>query len=341
MNARGLGPAAFCALTLAAGTARAETVEEFYRGHAISVYVPADPGGSYDLYARMLARFLPRFIPGSPTINVQNMPGAGGLRPLNFVYSVAPKDGASIVMPLSDALLNEAIGEPGADYRSALFGWIGRLSYSVDITVTWFRSPVKTIPDARRVAVPIAATAATSPTVIAHAVANNILGTKFQIIPGYKASNDMLGAVERGEADGAFSSLTTLKAVHRDWVDQKKINVVVVHAAQRFPELPDTPAIVEFAENARDRELLALFGSGGALGRSFATAPGVPPERLAALRAGFQAMIADPEFLDAMAKAKADFGPLSGEDMQRFAQSLRAPDEAMVARAREVMKARP
>ena len=323
---------------LGATAARAQGVEAFYRGKTINVLVPADPGGSYDLYARMLARFLPRFLPGAPSINVQNMPGAGGLRPLNYVYSVAPRDGAWIVMPLQDALINEALGEPGADYHGAEFGWIGRLAHSVDITVLAANSAVKSIPDAQRVSVPIAATAATSPTVIDHALANNLLDTKFRIVTGYKASNDMLGAIEKGEADGAFTSWTTLKSVHPDWLEQKKVNVIVTHASQRFPEIPDVPAIVEYARDDRDRAILALFGSSGFLGRAFATGPGVPPERLAALRAAFDAMIADPEFLGAMAKARADFGPLSGEEMTRFAQSLRAPDAELVARARQAMK---
>jgi tripartite-type tricarboxylate transporter receptor subunit TctC len=321
-----------------ASPACAQGVESFYRGRTINVLVPADPGGSYDLYARMLARFMPRFLPGAPTINVQNMPGAGGLRPLNYVYSVAPRDGTWIVMPLQDALINEALGEPGADYRGAEFGWIGRLAYSVDITVTAAHSPVKSIPDAQRVSVPIAATAATSPTVIDHALANNLLDTKFRIVTGYKASNDMLGAIEKGEADGAFTSWTTLKSVHPDWLEQKKVNVIVTHAGQRFAEIPDVPAIVEYARDERDRAILALFGSSGFLGRAFATGPGVPADRLDALRAAFNAMIADPDFLDAMARARADFGPLSGEDMARFARSLRAPDADLVARARVAMK---
>ncbi|MCW2573650.1 MAG: tripartite tricarboxylate transporter family receptor [Frankiales bacterium] len=300
--------------------------------------MPADPGGSYDLYARLVSRFLPKHVPGNPNIIVQNMPGGGGLRAVSYNYSVAPKDGTAMMVPIQDMILTEVLGGHGVDYKSADFNWIGRMSSTVDITLTWHDSPVKTIADAQRISVPIAGTGPTSPTVMNHVVLNNVIGTKFKIVPGYKASNDMLAATEKREVDGAFSSWTTLKASYPHGIADKKVQILTVYGRERFSELPDVPAAVEFARTPEERAILELVSSTGFVGRSLVMAPGSPADRVAAVRSGFEAMLTDPDFLDALAKTKAEFSPLSGAEMQKFADSIRALSPALIERARDAVK---
>ncbi len=328
----------FCCLALAAAPAAAQTVADFYRGKPITIAVPADPGGSYDLYARLVSRHMAKYIPGNPNILVQNMPGGGGLRAAEYIYSVAPKDGSALALPIQDIVLTEILGGHGSTYKSAGFNWIGRLSNTVDITVAWRDSPVKSIPDARQIAIPLAGTGPTSPTVMNHVVLNNVLGTKFRIVAGYKASNDMLAAVEKREVDGAFTSWTTLKASYPHWIAEKKVNILTVYGKERFAELPDTPAVVEFARDGDERAILELISSTGFVGRSLFATPGAPPDRIAALRQAFQAMLKDKEFLESLARTRAEFAPLSGEEMQAFARATGDLPPALVERARASTK---
>lgn len=333
--------AMLAALSLSSLTQNAfaqQSVEAFYKTKPMTIIVPADPGGSYDLYARLISRFLPRHVPGNPNIIVQNMPGGGGLRAVSYNYAVAPKDGTAMMVPIQDMILTEVLGGHGVDYKAADFNWIGRMSYTVDISVTWFESPVKSIADAQLLAAPMAGTGPTSPTVVNHVVLNNVIGTKFKIVPGYKASNDMLAATEKREVDGAFTSWTTLKASYPRWLTDKKVQILTVYGTERFPELPDVPAAVEFARNPDERAILELISSTGFLGRSLVMAPGSPPDRVEAVRKGFDAMIKDPDFLDAMAKTKAEFAPLSGAQMQTFAESIRGLSPALIERARDSVK---
>jgi tripartite-type tricarboxylate transporter receptor subunit TctC len=319
-------------------TARGHPVGDFYRGKTLSIVVPADPGGSYDLYARLVQRHLPRHLPGAPAIIVQNMPGGGGLRAIDFMLSVAPKDGTALATPIQDIVLAEVLGGHGVAYKAADFNWIGRMSYTVDITVAWHLSPVKSIADAQRVSVPVAGTGPTSPTMMNHVALNNVIGTKFKIVAGYKASADMLAAVEKREVDASFSSWTTLKASYPHWLAEKKINILTVYGKERYPALPDVPAVVEFARNADERAILDLISSTGFVGRSLMTTPGVPPERVAALRTAFQAMLKDAEFIEALKRTQAEFAPLAGEEMQTFAAAMRDLSPALVDKARASVK---
>ena len=223
-------------------------------------------------------------------------------------------------------------------YKSADFNWIGRMSYTVDLTVAWHLSPVKSIPDAQRIAIPVAGTGSTSPTMMNHFALNNVIGTKFNVVAGYKATNDMLAAVEKREVDASFSSWTTLKASYPHWLAEKKINILTVYGKERYPALPDVPAVVEFARNDEERAILELISSTGYFGRALMTTPGVPAERVTALRAAFTAMLKDAEFADALARTQAEFAPVSGEEMQAFAAKVRDLPPALVEKARASVK---
>jgi len=320
-----------------AAGARAEAVADFYRGKTVTMIVPADPGGSYDLHTRLIARHIGRWIPGRPAVIVQNMPGAGGLRAINYLYEKAPQDGSALGMPVQENVLADVLGGNDVRFRATDFNWIGRLAPSVDVIVTWWTTGVKTIADARRVAVPLGATGPASGTILYPAVLNSLVGTRFSVVPGYRHT-EMLLAMERGETAGAHTSLTTLKSSFPSWLAQNKINMLVVCAQQRLPELVDVPDLIELADSAEDRAVLAIVASVGAVGRSILTTPRVPPERVAALRAAFQDMLRDGEFLADLGKTHAEFGPLDGAALQAFIAATRNVAPEVLERVRAAVR---
>jgi tripartite-type tricarboxylate transporter receptor subunit TctC len=179
---------------------------------------------------------------------------------------------------------------------------------------------------------PVASTGPGSPSMGYPLLLNSLAGTKFKIITGYPGSTDGMLAMERGEVDGALTSWNTLKVSKQDWLQNKRINLLVQYTLQRSPELPEVPTVVELGKTAEDQQMLAFYASGGAIGRSFLATPGIPADRVRALRAAFDATMKDPEFLAEVEKAKAEFNPLSGEPLQALIASVANASPAMIAR---------
>jgi tripartite-type tricarboxylate transporter receptor subunit TctC len=317
--------------------ALAQTDEPFYRGKTIAIISPADPGGSYDLYARLMANHLRRHIPGEPAIIVQNMTGAGGLRALNYMASVARRDGTYLQVPVQDVALSEVLGREGVKYKAGAFSWIGRIAPSIDLTVTWHTSKVRTIEDARTHEVTLAATGPNSPTSVNPAVLNALVGTKFRIIQGYKSNAQMSAAMERGETDGAFVTWTTLKSSFPHWITEGRLNKLVVYNTKRISELPDVPAMTELGKTQADRQILALLSSTGVLGRSLITTEDVPADRVATLRMAFDKMVADPEFLIDVKRFQIEFEPMGGVELQQAISSMVDAPPDVLTKARTVI----
>lgn len=317
--------------------ASAQTVAEFYKGKTISMVVPADPGGSYDLHTRIVARHIGKLIPGQPNIIVQNMQGAGGLRAINYLYEKAPADGTVIGMPVQENVIADVFGGADVRYKIPEFNWIGRLAPGVDLIVTWQSFGAKTIEDATKIAVPLGATGPASGTIIYPIMLNNLLGTKFSVVSGYR-HNEMLLAMERGETGGAFTSLSTLKTAYPSWIAEKKVNVLVAFANERVAELPGVPTLVELGRTPEEHQVLGIFASAGTIGRSFLTMPHVPPERVDALRQAFDAMLKDGDFLAEIGKTHAEFGPMGGAALQQLIAEARNVSPAVLERARAAIK---
>jgi tripartite-type tricarboxylate transporter receptor subunit TctC len=317
--------------------AAAQSVEEFYKGKTVSMVVPADPGGSYDLHTRLVARHIGKWIPGRPNIIVQNMQGAGGLRAINYLYEKAPADGTVMGMPVQENVIADALGGSDIRYKIPEFNWIGRLAPGLDFIVVWHALGVRTMEDAKRISVPLGATGQASGTTLYPLVLNSLLGTKFTIVSGYR-HNEMLLAIERGETGGAFTSYATLKSQHPEWISGKKVNILVTFANERVADLPDVPTLVELGQTPEDKQVLAIFGSAGSVGRSFLTMPKVPADRVAALRAAFDAMVKDSEFLAEIAKTHAEFGPMGGAALQQLIADSRNVPPAVLERARAAIK---
>src|SRR5262245_17814151 len=264
-------PSLFCGTLLAALVAaplaaHCETAEEFFKGKQISLIVGYNPGGTYDLYSRLAASVLPRYIPGNPTIIPKNMPGVASVKAANFLASQAPKDGLTIGMIGQQLALTQALRDPAVEYDMRAFNWLGRFTPIVEVTVIWHTAPVKTLEDATKRETTLAATSAGSTSDSMPLLMNKLAGTRFKIIKGYPGTTGSILAMERGETEGAHATLENLLFGKADWLRDKKISVIVQYAQARHGAFASVPAMVEFGKTGEDKQVPALFGSTADLG---------------------------------------------------------------------------
>lgn len=305
---------------LALGTvpSSAEAPKQFYTGKTIDLVIGYPPAGSNDVYARTLSRYIGKYIPGHPTVVPKNMPGGGSFLALAYLYNAAPKDGTSFGIGAPTAPLDEKLGSQGVRFKAAAFNWIGRIDSLVNIVFMWHASPVKTFADAQRMEAKLAATGAGSTVAIYPTVTNNVLGTKFKLVMGYKGSNEAQLAVERGEAEGHSTAWTAVKVAHPDWLPDHKINIIVQYALKPHPELPNVPVVIDLARNDQERAVLRSVMNATEVGTSFMAPPGIPTDRTATLRHAFDQTMKDPDFLAEAARLKLTVNPLSGNELQEL-----------------------
>jgi len=330
---------AAAAAMMLAGFQSAQAQEDFYKGRTISLYIGFAPGGSYDLYARTLARHLGKHIPGAPTIVAHTMQGAGSFRAANYLYSVAPRDGTAIGTVSQAIALEEALGSQGIMFKSADFTWIGRSTNITELMMTWHTSGTRTFKDALTRETPVASTGPGSPSEGWPRLLNGLAGAKFKIIAGYQASANALLAMERGEVDAAFTSWDTLSASKPDWLENKRVNILVQFNTRRLPALPDTPSVIELAANADDRRILDFYVTGAEVGRSFIAPPALPAERARVLRAAFMKMSTqDADYRAELERAKAPLNPMEGEELQRMIAGIATTPPALIERMRKMLE---
>lgn len=327
--------AAIAVVTSAALSALPAFAADEFKGKTINVYIGYDAGGSYDFYGRMLARHMGQHLPGEPKMTPLNMPGAAGFRLAGFMYGAAPKDGTAIAITTQQIAVADKLGMQGVSYEASKFNYIGRITSSVEIGLFSAKSKVRTLDDARVHSVPVSATAPGSSAHDYWKILNSIGGTKLQIIGGYQSATPMLLAMERGETEGAFTSWNTIKVRRSELLRDKVAHIVVQFTTSRHPDLKDVPALVEAGRTEEDRQILALYASGGDIGRAFLAPPGMKPEIVAILRKGFDAMIADKGFLGEIEKLNAEFEPMSGEKLQAFVAQFDNLSPALLERARK------
>jgi tripartite-type tricarboxylate transporter receptor subunit TctC len=322
------------ALGMAEPASAQQSVEQFYKGKVITLYIGFAPGGSYDYYGHEVARYIGRYIPGNPQVVAQSMPGAGSFQAANYLFNVAPKDGTALGIVTQTLALEEALGTPGVRYKATQFGWVGRVTSILEVSPIWHTAKAKTIEDAKKIETPFASTGAGSPSEGYPKLMNAVAGTKFKVVTGYPGSSDGLVAMERGEVDTCLTSWNTIKRTKQDWLKEKKATMLVQYAMQRSPDLPDVPTLVELGKNDEDRQVLAFYVSGAENGRSIITTPGVPAERLQALRRAFDGMLKDKDFLADIEKSGSDLVSAPGEEIEKIiAQAASAP-KAVIDRTR-------
>ena len=326
---------ALAAVAMASTGARADTVADFYRGKTINVYIGVNVGGGYDFEARLLARFMKSHIPGNPTLVPQNMIGAGGIKMANYLYSIAPQDGTSVGMFPNTLIAVQAVGTEGAQYDANKFSWIGSMTTSPLTFTTWHTSGVRTIDEARRRELVVAASNKGAITYTFPRMLNEFLGTKLKIVSGYQGNSTMVVAMERGEVDGVTNSWDSWKSLNPAWLAEKKVNLLV----QTEPKARDLdiPSVQELAKNEDDRKVIQLIISGDALGKPMATSPNVPADRVKALRDAFDATLKDPEFLKAAAAARIEVTPIAGVQLQDTVAKVLATPKHLADRAKSII----
>jgi tripartite-type tricarboxylate transporter receptor subunit TctC len=312
----------------------AQGPDEFYRGKTVDFVIGYPTGGSNDVWGRLVGRHIGNHIPGKPNVVPKNMPGAGSFLAANQIFNVLAKDGTVIGIAAPTIPLDEKLGTQGVRFKTSELNWIGRADTLVNMLFLWKTSPVKTVADAMRVQSTLSGTGAGSTVSIYPTVMNNVLGTKFKLVMGYRGSNEAMLAVERGEVEGHSTSWTALKVAHPNWVAENTVTILVQFARKRHAELPDIPTAVELARNEDERAVLAAIMNSAEVGTAFFTAPAVPADRVAALRRAFDATMADPQFLADVAQTRLAVSPLTGEELQRLVGEVSNLSPGLLAKVR-------
>ena len=299
----------------------------------INIYVAGTAGGGIDLYARLVARHVGRHIPGNPTVNVQTMPGAGGIRAANFLAQQAPKDGTAITTFAGGPILEPLIGGRKYDYDFSKFTWIGAISKETNLCVAWAQSPFKTIQDAQKQEMVVAGTGAGSDTDTWPVILNELIGTRFKLVTGYQGTMETVMAVERGEAHGRCTfSLSAIKTAKPDWLRDNKINILLQMAVEKHHDYPNVPLVYDLVSKPDDRALLDMMIGTTAMARPFAGPPGLAPDKATLLRRAFDATMKDPAFVAEGEKIQAEILPTRGEDVQKLVERLYATPKPVVER---------
>jgi tripartite-type tricarboxylate transporter receptor subunit TctC len=311
------------AILISTSLSHAQSPEEFYKGKTVELYIGYSVGGGYDLYARVLARHIGKFIPGHPTIVPKNMEGAGSLRLANWLYRVAPKDGTVFGIIGRGTAFDPVLGEPGAQFDGTKFNWIGSANDEVSVCVAWQGTGVTSFEDLRTKEVTVGGTGVSADTDQFPRIINGVLGTKMRIVSGYPGGNDVVLAMERGEVQGRCGwSWSSVKSTHGAWIDDHKIAVLAQLSLTKHAELGDVPIVEDLAKTDEQRQILKLIFARQTMGRPFLAPPAVPQDRVETLRKAFMDTMNDKDFLADAEKAQLEITPVSGDKVQALVQEI-------------------
>jgi len=311
---------------------QAQSPADFYKGKNIDLYIGYSAGGGYDVYARSLARHMGRFIPGNPTIVPKNMPGAGSLVLANWLYNVAPKDGTAFGIIGRGTGFDPLLGSTKAQFDAAKFNWIGSMNDEVSVCVAWHTTGITKLEQVKQNELTVGGTGPAADTDQFPKVLNATIGTKFKIIAGYPGGNDIDLAMERGEVMGRCGwSWSSVTATHQNWIDEKRINVLVQLSLSRHPDLPNVPLIMDFAKSNAEKQIFKLVFARQPMGRPFLMPPGIPADRMVAVRKAFMDTMKDGEFLADAEKMKLEINPVSGDAVQEIVQQVYQTPKSIAA----------
>jgi tripartite-type tricarboxylate transporter receptor subunit TctC len=329
-------------LSFPSPAAAQSSVESFYKEQRVRMLVGYGVGTGNDLYLRLLARHIGRYIPGKPTMVPENMPGAGGIVMFNHLYNVAPRDGSVIAHPSRSLVTEPLYGNAQARYDALKFGWLGSINRDVATCITWGKSGIASIEDAKRREVAVGSTGASAESNYFPKLLNAVLGMRFKTVLGYPDSGAVGIAMERGELDGYCSfTWAAIKSARPNWLAHKQINVILQLSMAKHPELPDVPLVADLARDEASRQIFTLAFGAQKMGRPVATTPGVPPERLAALRQAFDTAMRDRDFQeDARRNGLEAEGPITGAEVDEVLRDIYATPKAIVRRSEAIRNER-
>jgi len=322
-------------ILLGTPTGAAEPVADFYRGKTVQLLIGYTVGGNYDLSGRILARHIGRHIPGNPTVVPQNLPGAGSLRLANLLYNVAPKDGTTFGMVGRAVSMEPLLGTDTSKFDSRRFNWIGSVSNETSVCVSWRNSKIKSWNDMLAVPFTVGGQGLGSDDDMFTNMLRNIFGVKARLVAGYPGGNEINLAMERGEIDARCGwSWGSVKTTRSNWLDRKEINLLLQIALQGARDLPSVPLVTDFAKADRDKQILRVILSRQQMAWPFTAPPDLPTDRVAALRAAFDATMRDAEYLAEAKKRGLEVNPMSGAAIDKLIAELYTTPPEVVAMAR-------
>ena len=334
-----LGLAALVGLASAPAQA-ADAVANFYKGRTVQVLIGFSAGGGYDIYARTLARYMGRHIPGNPTLVPQNMPGAGTLKVANYIYNVAPKDGTVFGtfargIPM-EKLLGRTVGE---QFDATKFTWVGSVTDEPSVCVFWAASGIKTWQDMKTKPWKVGGSGVTSDLDIYANVLRNMFHLPGRLITGFPGGTEVLLSMQRREVDGRCGwSWSSLLSRDKHLLDQKLVTVPLQLGLERNPDIPDVPLVLDQTNDPKEKAALKLIFSRQVMARPFAAPPGLPPERVKALRDAFDATMKDPDFLTEMKRLDLEVRPQSGVKVEQLVREVYSYPADVVKIASDAIK---
>lgn len=320
---------------LAVAPAGADPVADFYKGKTLTIISPNAPGNTASQLAQAFADHVGEYIPGNPKTRVEFMPGGGGLRAHNHFYVTSPRDGTSLLLPNSSIAVSQLIEPKGVEYDTRKFNWLGVITPGRHVLMVRQDTGVKSLDDLKNKQVFIGTTGAGSETDMYPRMANALLGTKMNIVPGFPGGQaDVMLAVESGEMQGAVSGWQNWSA-RPDLV--AKMNPILAFGAGRQPQVSNTPNILEVVTDPKSQQIIRLISSVGPIGRGVITTPDVPADRVAAMRAAFDQVMKNPTFAEKVKALKLQIEPTSGAEAQKLVEQALAVDPELVERAKTIM----
>ena len=314
-----------------------DDVASFYKGKVVRLIVGVGVGSGYDINARLLARYLPKYIPGNPSVIVQNQPGAGSLTMTNQLFAAGPFDGTAIGASFNGLPTTPLLQPTGARFEATKLNWVGSTNRETQAMYVWGASPIEKLGDLTTKEMIVGAQAPGSTQYDYPKLAEKLFGWKFKVITGYEATPKIHLAMERGEVHGTWANWSTLKAISEQWIKEKKIRILAQWALRKHPELPDVPLILEQAKTPEQKQSLDLALARLEFGRPFFMPPNVAPERVDAIRRAFDATMKDKEFLQEADKLKIEIDPLAGEQVAALIADIYKTPAATVERVRDAM----
>jgi len=335
--------AALASVLLLSGPAAAQapqTAADFYKGvKEFNVYIGSTTGGGYDQYGRLLARHIGRHLPGKTTVVPRNMPAGSGRAVMNFIFGIAPKDGTAVGTTLRNVPFDPLMGVAETKIDPERLTWIGSLNAETSLCVAWHTTPFRTVDDLRNKEMLVGSSGPSAADATHVKLLNKIAGTRLKIVPGYNGSTEVHLAMERGEVEGRCGfGWDSIVSRYKNWLDEKKIALLVQFAVDKHPDLPDVPWIIDLAKTEADRQMAMLALGPNKMGRPVFAPPDIPADRVAFLRAAFEATMKDADTRADAAKQKIDIDYMTGAATEALYRQLYATTKAVVAATRSIME---
>jgi tripartite-type tricarboxylate transporter receptor subunit TctC len=327
---------ALAVATALASPATADPVADFYKDKTITILMGTGPGGSFDLYGRLIAQYYSKHLPGNPNVIVSHMPGHGGANAANHIYGVAPQDGTAILLSHAIPLSEKLEGGSGIRFESNKMHWLGAYDAISQSLTLWHTAPAKTLADLKTKDMTVGAFNKNHLTYQWAALTKDVLGSKYKIVAGYRSGADCNIAMERGEIAGWVASWENIIGTRPQWVSEKKVRMLVQYTLERQSELKDVPTLLELAPPNK-RDIVDFIVAGTPISRAMAVGPKVPAERVAALRKGFDALMKDPAFLADAKKRKLNIHPRNAAQTQALVAKIVGASPELVIRVKKAI----